>query len=58
MKHYPAKFKADAVALYRSGPETMIKSVSADTALGTATLYDDPPGGDRRAAREDPPPAR
>lgn len=25
MKHYPAEFKADAVALYRSRPEATIK---------------------------------
>lgn len=30
MKHYPAEFKADAVALYRSRPEATIKSVAGD----------------------------
>jgi transposase len=30
MKHYPAEFKADAVALYRSRPGATIKSVAAD----------------------------
>jgi transposase len=28
MKHYPAEFKADAVALYRSRPGATIKSVA------------------------------
>ncbi|QKW47697.1 transposase (plasmid) [Streptomyces microflavus] len=30
MKHYPAAFKADAVALYRSRPGATIKSVAGD----------------------------
>lgn len=38
MKHYPAEFKADAVALYRSRPGTTIKSVAADLGVNTETL--------------------
>ncbi|MFD7499413.1 transposase, partial [Streptomyces sp. NPDC059832] len=30
MEHYPAEFKADAVALYRSRPGATIKSVATD----------------------------
>ncbi|MEW5659836.1 IS3 family transposase [Streptomyces cinereoruber] len=38
MKHYPAEFKADAVALYRSRPGATIKSVAADLGANTETL--------------------
>ncbi|MFB8038016.1 transposase [Streptomyces sp. NPDC056004] len=38
MKHYPAEFKADAVALYRSHPGATIKSVAADLGVNTETL--------------------
>lgn len=38
MKHYPAEFKADAVALYRSRPGATIKSVAADLGVNTETL--------------------
>ncbi|WP_107450612.1 transposase [Streptomyces silvensis] len=35
MKHYPAGFKADAVALYRSRPGATIKSVAGDLGVNT-----------------------
>ncbi|WP_443078966.1 transposase [Streptomyces sp. NBC_01497] len=35
MKHYPAEFKADAVALYRSRPGATIKSVAGDLGVNT-----------------------
>ncbi|MEV7676222.1 IS3 family transposase [Streptomyces sp. NPDC088752] len=38
MKHYPAEFKVDAVALYRSRPGATIKSVAADLGVNTETL--------------------
>ena len=38
MKHYPAEFKADAVALYRSRPGATIKSVAEDLGANTETL--------------------
>ncbi|MFF2411472.1 transposase [Streptomyces sp. NPDC058092] len=38
MKHYPAEFKADAVALYRSRPGATIKSVATDLGGNTETL--------------------
>ncbi|WP_435843131.1 transposase [Streptomyces diastaticus] len=38
MKHYPAEFKADAVALYRSRPKATIKSVAGDLGVNTETL--------------------
>ncbi|MGW2441337.1 transposase [Streptomyces goshikiensis] len=38
MKHYPAESKADAVALYRSGPGAMAKSVAGDLGVNTETL--------------------
>ncbi|MDT0433280.1 MULTISPECIES: IS3 family transposase [Streptomyces] len=38
MKHYPAEFKADAVALYWSRPGATIKSVAADLGVKTETL--------------------
>ncbi|MGY3061548.1 transposase-like protein [Streptomyces sp. TE3672] len=38
MKHYSAEFKADAVALYESRPETTIKQVAADLGINPETL--------------------
>ncbi|WP_241848001.1 MULTISPECIES: transposase [Streptomyces] len=38
MMHYPAEFKADAVALYRSRPGATIKSVAGDLGVNTETL--------------------
>ncbi|MGX8904682.1 IS3 family transposase [Streptomyces netropsis] len=38
MKHYPPEFKADAVALYRSGPGATVKSVAEDLGVNTETL--------------------
>ena len=38
MKRYPAEFKADAVALYRSRPGATIKSVAGDLGVNTETL--------------------
>lgn len=38
MEHYPAEFKADAVALYRSRPGATIKSVAEDLGVNTETL--------------------
>lgn len=38
MKHYPAEFKADAVALYRSRPGATVRSVAADLGVNTETL--------------------
>ncbi|MEU6423545.1 transposase [Streptomyces spiralis] len=38
MKHYPPEFKADAVALYESRPETTIRSVAADLGVNPETL--------------------
>uniref|UniRef100_UPI0040402C7A transposase n=1 Tax=Streptomyces sp. DG1A-41 TaxID=3125779 RepID=UPI0040402C7A len=38
MKHYPPEFKADAVALYESRPEAMIRSVAADLGVTPETL--------------------
>lgn len=38
MKHYPADFKTDGVALYRSRPGATIKSVAADLGVNTETL--------------------
>ncbi|MET9658037.1 transposase [Streptomyces sp. NPDC006510] len=37
MKHYPAEFKADAVALYRSRPGATIKSVATDLGVNRVT---------------------
>ncbi|MFJ8855012.1 transposase [Streptomyces sp. NPDC102437] len=41
MKHYPAEFEADAVALYRSRPGATIKSVATDLGVNTETLRGD-----------------
>ncbi|GAA2705678.1 transposase [Streptomyces violaceolatus] len=38
MKHYPAEFKADAVALYQSRPGATIRSVAADLGINPETL--------------------
>ncbi|MFE7580123.1 transposase [Streptomyces gardneri] len=48
MKHYPAVFKADAVALYRSLPGATIKSVAADLGVNTETLRNWIRSADRR----------
>jgi transposase len=37
-KHYPAQFKADAVALYRSRPGTTIAEVADDLGVNRETL--------------------
>ncbi|MET9301289.1 transposase [Micromonospora aurantiaca] len=37
-KHYPAQFKADAVALYRSRPGTTIAQVADDLGVNRETL--------------------
>lgn len=38
MKHCPAEFKAEAVALYRSRPGAVIKSVATNFGVNTETL--------------------
>ncbi|EFE64825.1 predicted protein [Streptomyces viridosporus ATCC 14672] len=38
MKHYPPQFKADAVALYQSRPESTIRQVAADLGIDSETL--------------------
>src|SRR5262245_13506667 len=38
MKHYPAQFKADAVALYRSRPGATIAQVADDLGIDRETL--------------------
>jgi transposase len=38
MKHYPAQFKADAVALYRSRPGATIAQVADDLGVNRETL--------------------
>ena len=37
-KHYPAQFKADAVALYRSRPGSTIAVIAADLGVNRETL--------------------
>ena len=37
MKHYPAEFKADAIALYRSRPGATIAQISAELGLNRET---------------------
>jgi transposase len=54
MKHYPAQFKADAVALYRSRPEATIAQIADDLGVNRETLrswirIDDQRGGGGRA---------
>ncbi|GGZ98818.1 hypothetical protein GCM10010371_68030 [Streptomyces subrutilus] len=44
MRHCPAEFKADAVALYRSRPGATIKSVAGDLGVNTATAAELDPG--------------
>ncbi|QCX82557.1 Transposase (plasmid) [Streptomyces sp. YIM 121038] len=59
MKHYPAGFKADAVALYRSRPGVTIKSVAGDLGVNTETLRNwiRAADGRRPGARSSPPAA-
>jgi transposase len=38
MKHYPAEFKADAVALFESRPGATIKEIAADLGVNPETL--------------------
>ncbi|WP_405728568.1 IS3 family transposase [Streptomyces sp. NBC_01537] len=58
MKHYPAEFKADAVALYRSRPGATIKSVAADLGVNTETLRNWIRAADgRRSGAHSAPPA-
>jgi transposase len=38
MKNYPPEFKADAVALYQSRPESTIRQVAADLGINPETL--------------------
>ncbi|MFD7877457.1 transposase [Streptomyces sp. NPDC059766] len=38
MKHYPAEFKADAVALYPSRPGATIRQVAGDLGINPETL--------------------
>lgn len=56
MKHYPAEFKADAVALYRSRPGATVKSVAADLGVNTETPRNwiRAAGGRRPGARSAP----
>jgi transposase len=37
-KHYPAQFKADAVALYRSRPGTTVAQIADDLGVNRETL--------------------
>ena len=58
MKHYPAEFKADAIALYRSRPGATIKSVAADLGVNTETLRNWIRAADeRRSSSHSAPPA-
>ncbi|MFD3330795.1 transposase [Streptomyces sp. NPDC058701] len=58
MKHYPAEFKADAVALYRSRPGATIKSVAGDLGVSTETLRNWIRAADgRRSGAHSSPPA-
>ncbi|MFF1495997.1 transposase [Streptomyces sp. NPDC058304] len=58
MKHYPAEFKADAVALYRSRPGATTKSVAADLGVNTETLRNWTRAADgRRLSAHSAPPA-
>ncbi len=38
MKNYPPQFKADAVALYQSRPETTIRQIATDLGINPETL--------------------
>ena len=56
-KHYPAQFKADAVALYRSRPGATIASIADDLGINRETLRswvraDDQQRGTGRPPRE------
>ncbi|MGW6412738.1 transposase [Streptomyces vinaceus] len=57
MKHYPAEFKADAVALYRSRPGATVKSIAAGLGVNTETLRNwiRAADGSRASARSEPP---
>jgi transposase len=62
MKHYPAEFKADAVALYESRPGATIRQVAADLEVNPETLRNwvraagaSRPRGRRAEAPEEPP---
>lgn len=57
MKHYPAEFKADAVALYQSRPGATIKSVAADLGVNTETLRNWIRAADGRRSGARAPPA-
>ncbi|MCC2280999.1 IS3 family transposase [Streptomyces sp. ET3-23] len=58
MKHHPAEFKADAVALYRSRPGATIKSVAADLGVNTETFRNWIRAADgRRSGAHSAPPA-
>ncbi len=58
MKHYPAEFKADAVALYRSRPGATIRSVAGDLGVNTETLRNWIRAADgRRSSSHSTPPA-
>ncbi|MCW3820660.1 transposase, partial [Micromonospora sp. DR5-3] len=48
MKHYPAEFKADAVALYRSRPGATIAQVADDLGVNRETLRSWVRADDRR----------
>ncbi|MBH1939167.1 IS3 family transposase [Streptomyces sp. AV19] len=60
MKHYPAEFKADAVALYESRPGATIKEVAADLGVNPETLRNwlraAGTGGRRAASQQSPAP--
>jgi transposase len=62
-KHYPAQFKADAVALYRSRPGTTIAQVADDLGVNRETLRtwvradDQRRGGGRAVVPAGEPPA-
>lgn len=59
-KHYPAQFKADAVALYRSRPGVTIASIAGDLGINRETLRswvrldDERRGGGPRPSRAVP----
>src|SRR3982751_3498562 len=47
-KHYPAQFKADAVALYRSRPGATIAQIADDLGINRETLRSWVRAGDQR----------
>ena len=62
MKHYPAEFKADAVAMYQSRPGATIRQVAADLGVNPETLRNwvraagaNRPRGRRAEAPAEPP---